>query len=114
MGLGPGTGDEKGCGRAVAERLDDGRLLGLRPALDDPVVAALGAQCEAAFARHPDADRQRQTAIQERAGDVAQLGRRQVPRKRCGKRIIKVLGRRAGRVHTSQSSGLPSYTLALL
>jgi hypothetical protein len=37
-----------------------------------------------------------------------------VTRKRCGKRIIKALGRRAGRVHVSQSSHLPSYTLALL
>jgi hypothetical protein len=35
-----------------------------------------------------------------------------VTRKRRGKRIIKALGRRAGRVHESQSSDRRSYTLA--
>jgi hypothetical protein len=35
-----------------------------------------------------------------------------VPRKRGSERIIKALGRRAGRVHESQSSDRRSYTLA--
>ena len=72
------------------------------------------AEREAAVPLHPHRDRHREAAMQERAGDVAELGRRQVTRKRCSERIIKALGRRAGRVHEPQCSHLPSYTLALL
>ena len=102
--------DEHGRG---AQRLDDGaRFVDMRAALDDPVLAALLAQGELAVSLHPHRDRHRETAMQERARDVAQLGRRQVPRKRCSERIIKDLGRRAGRVHGSKSSRRHSYTLA--
>ena len=98
---------------AAPERLDDGaRFVDARAALDDQVLAALLAQGELAVALHPHRNRHRETAMQERARDVAQLGRRQVPRKRCSERIIKDLGRRAGRVHGSKSSRRHSYTLA--
>ena len=98
----------------LTERLDERGRLDARASLDDQVGAALGAEREAPVPRHPHRDRHREAAIQEGAGDVAELGRRQVTRKRCGKRIIKALGRRAGRVHVPQCSHLPSYTLAPL
>ena len=112
--LAVGPGDQEGRRCRLAERLHEGRRLDARAPLDDPVVAPLRAQREPAVAGNPHRNRHREAAVQERAGDVAELGRRQVTRKRRGKRIIKALGRRAGRVHASQSSRLPSYTLALL
>ena len=62
-------------------------------------MAALRAERESAVALHPHRDGHRQPPVQERARDVAQLRRRQVTRERCGERIIKALGRRAGRLH---------------
>jgi hypothetical protein len=111
--LGSRAGDEHGAGAGVAVWLDQGaRRVDARAALDDPVLAALLAQSEPAAPLHPHGDWHRQAAMQERARDVAELGRRQVTRKRCSERIIKALGRRAGSVHKPQCSRLNSYTLA--
>ena len=101
-------------GRAhVPERLDDrAGHADVGPAFNDEVQPTLLAQRESAVPLHPHRDGQCQPAMQERAGDVAQFGRRQVTRKRRGERIIKVLGRRADRVHAPQSSRRCSYTLA--
>ncbi len=110
--LGARAGDEDG-GARIPERLDDrAGHADIGPALDDEIQAALFAQRETAVPLDPHRDGQCQPAMQERAGDVAQFGRRQVTRKRRGERIIKVLGRRADRVHTPQSSRRCSYTLA--
>ena len=114
MRLAVGTRDQQRRRPGLAERLHERRGLDARAPLDDPVVAPLRAQREPAVARHPHRHRHREAAVQQRARDVAQLGRRQVTRECRSKRIIKALGRRAGSVHTSQSSHPPSYTLAFL
>ncbi len=95
-----------------SERLDAGARLDARAPLDDPVMTPLRAEREAALPLDPDRDRHREAAMQERAGDVTQLGRRQVTRERRSERIIKALGRRAGGMHTTQSNRHALYTLA--
>jgi len=56
-------GHEQRRGRGHAERLDAGARLHARAPLEDPVMAPLRAQCEAAVALHPHGDRHRQAAM---------------------------------------------------
>ena len=97
--LGARAGHEQRGGARRSDRLDEGRGIEARAPLDDQLMAALRAQGEAALSLHPDSDGHRQPAVQERARDVAQLRRGQVTRERGSERIIKALGRRAGRLH---------------
>ena len=94
------AGDEQRGGARRSDRLDDAPR-DSRRARRSTISSwpALRAQGEAALSLHPDSDGHRQPAVQERARDVAQLRRGQVTRERGSERIIKALGRRAGRLH---------------